>query len=143
MLKLVLVFVFLGYATGESQHAAQFKLCVQKCTSPNTKDRIQCKLDCSEEMKQGYLREMNEDSERTKKEEGIEVKRCSDQCPSIEEDPINGVEKRRREGEEEKREAQTVVIDSEGPSEGISKHELREELWIAYLLIKGPVSLNH
>ena len=96
MPKLAFLSVFLllcHYAQSESRTSIRFQECVKKCTSTDTRDRIKCKIGCSEEMKKDYVREMEDDSRRSREEEGIEVKKCSNQCPSPEEDPINGVER--------------------------------------------------
>ena len=103
MLKLVLVFLLvLNAVQSESMASLNYQKCAEKCTSADTRERIKCKIECSEEMKRDYAREMEEDSRRRReeeKEDGIEVKKCSDQCPRSEQDLINGVE--RRMGEEE------------------------------------------
>ena len=73
--QLVMLSVVLAVAlfnSVEIDPEREFQICVEKCTSPNSIKRVQCKLSCSEEMKENYEQQFNEDSEKLKKEKGEE-----------------------------------------------------------------------
>ena len=130
MLKIVVVFLLvLNSVQSESRASLNFQKCAERCTSADTRERIKCKIECSEEMKRDYAREMEEDSKRRReeeKEDGVEVKKCSDQCPSSEQDPINGV---KRQTEEEEVEMDNDEVTQHPPDfESDQSSSMKEEL---------------
>ena len=89
----------------------EFQICVEKCTSPNSIKRVQCKLSCSEEMKENYEQQFNEDSEKLKKEKE-KCSSCASKGEDIEETVHMDIDERERDYGQEKKDRGTVVLSS-------------------------------
>lgn len=114
----LVLYLVLQYTTAELQADIEFKQCIEKCTSTNTRERLQCKINCSEEMKKGYLRDWEKEVEvaRRKREEAgeeIRVQKCTSQCSEEKEDRVNvaGDPEKAAELLEEDKEGGKIVMD--------------------------------
>jgi len=113
MLSVVLAVALFNSVASRIDPDHEFQICVEKCTSPNSTKRVQCKLSCSEEMKKNYEQQFNEDYDKLKKEKGEEkCSSCASKGEDIEETVHMDIDERERDNGQEKKDRGTVVLSS-------------------------------